>query len=122
MGILQIRKTHGYRDGWSYLDEWEDIGTYEIEARGEKDYDPDSYEDAFSQVLMVRVESDASLDDIRRALQAAFSGSHCQHEYDCCGCYSYYATATPLTRDSEAKASGTEASYWRVVYSGSRNY
>ena len=109
--ILEIRKTHRYRDGWSYEDEWEEIGEFEVMARGEKAYDDESYEEAFTQNLFVHVKSEASEEDIRRALQNTLSGSSCRHDYDCCGCYSYYAVASPLTRD-----------YWLVKYSGSRNY
>ena len=108
---LRVRKTQKYRDGWSFLDEWEDIGSYHIKAESPKIFDEEDHEDSFHQNLFVRVSSDASHSDIQRALEQELSGSSCQHEWDCCGCYSYYATARWLSDD-----------LWLVLYSGSRNY
>lgn len=48
---------------------------------------------------------------IRNALRNEFTSHGCHHEYDCCGCRSYYASFKQLTHRK-----------WSVVVTSSRNY
>lgn len=114
MEDLSIRMTHRYRSGWAGLDDWKSVGQFEIEARGKAEEDEEDMCEGRSQPLFVRVEKARKVTDdtIRRALQSQFSYSHCQHEYDCCGCRSYHAF------DVRKLGKG----YWLVVQTSSRNY
>lgn len=114
MPILQKKLTHKYRDGWDYLDEWEGLGRYEhVMYGGVKEVN--DLEQSQSQEMLIRVtdiEPTVTEDDIVRALKNTFTFSHCQHDYDCCGCRSYYAQKVlPLSKG-----------YYLINQTSSRNY
>lgn len=111
---LERRVRRTYRDGWSYLDPHEDVGTAIILQRsGYHVYDDDGYEGAHSSVvLMVTSASNASPAKVKEAIQDTFGGSNCQHEYDCCGCWSSYAHNIHHVEDN----------IWSFDISASRNY
>lgn len=113
---LVRRVTHKYVGTYRHEDEWEDLGRVYRVATGEPEYpEGDNLEDAYSQKLFVRVELcdgvDASERDIKRALQDVYTSSGCHHDYDCCGCRSYYADASHLRDDM-----------WMVDIYSSRNF
>lgn len=88
---LEVRKTHRYRDGWSYLDERQHVGTAVItpfrRVREAEDYDTGPV-----TVARARIPAGQDRELSIRALRDEFSGSGCQHEHDCCGCASYHAS------------------------------
>ena len=108
---LSLRKTRRYVAGWAHEDEWEDIGSFDIVAKSDPDVDEYDACEGTRVVLFVEVDTDASPEQIRDALHASFSGSSCRHEYDCCGCWSTFATATHINHN-----------LWRVETRSSRNY
>lgn len=115
---LERRVTHKYVGTYRHEDEWEVLGRVYLLATGKSEYpedDDDNLEDAYSQKLFVRVELydgvDASESDIKRALQDVYTSSGCHHDYDCCGCRSYYANASHLRDDM-----------WMVDIYSSRNF
>ena len=116
---LERRLSHGYRDGWSYLDRWEVVGTAERVtsytggevAGGEEDHcwRPGS-------VLRLNVKRENGVTDraIADAIRSTFSGSSCQHDYDCCGCVrDWVSDVVKVDRDNDG---------WLVVISRSANY
>lgn len=110
---LSVRMTRTYRDGWAYLDQWESIGSYTIEARSKLEIvDDEDYCEPSFQKIFLRVESEFSDDEVKKALRSEFTHSSCQHDWDCCGCRSYYANEVKELSDG----------YWVVHQSSSRNY
>ena len=57
---------------------------------------------------------DVTADEIKRALQSAFTSSPCGCSRDCCGCVTYYAKALPKYRHTNAE--------WVLIQSGTANY
>ena len=112
---LQKRVSHKYVDEYDYLDDWDSLGKVRTIARSEPEYDDreENIEDAYSVKEFVRVElyDDASEDDIRQALNDVYTHVGCAHEYDCCGCRSYWATSTHIKDD-----------LWLVSIASSRNF
>lgn len=116
MQTLSIKKTNKYVGTYDYLDEWQEIGTYEVLQRGTlEDTNPDEedYCDAGTAAHVIKVTSAADDDDIRRALESSFSKHGCHHDYDCCGCISTSARAV-----KDAYGDGR----WIVITNSSRNY
>jgi hypothetical protein len=109
---IESRLSHSYVQGYAHLDSWEGV----CDARTSKSYvvaEPSDEEasDGGSTALLVvltpaeleaakntyrRVAGDRRLSFNRwmnRAIEESLSGGGCGHEYDCCGCASYYADA-----------------------------
>lgn len=86
------RLTHKYRDGWADEDQWGDPIAFKVLA-GRMTEEPSGYDDG--GVYLARVVGHKRMDKALQAdaLASHFSGSSCQHEYDCCGCVSTYASA-----------------------------
>ena len=110
---LDKRITYKYNSSSSYLDEWERIGTYREVSIGEKlySYDEEDFCDTFMRYIIVDVKSDSPEKVISQALVDNYSFSDCTHEWDCCGCYSFFARAYPLGKNR-----------YCVEHSGERNY
>lgn len=114
---LQKRLTHKYVGEYQHEDEWEDIGTFEVLAIGQRRPDDEGgcapcdpiTTTAFGQVT---AEGDVNAEDIERALHDTFTSWGCACEYDCCGCRSYQV-------EEVEELSGR---YWKVVVNSSRNY
>lgn len=70
---LEVRKTHQYRDGWAYLDQWQDVCPVKL-YRVEED------------VIRLRLPWKLPRVLLVEAIRDSFSGSSCRHEQDCCGC------------------------------------
>lgn len=90
---LESRLSHGYRDGWSSLDEWQTIGTAKVLARRNL---RDKGEGSLSWTERVVVSRDtlaAGIETVERAIGSTLSYGGCRHEHDCCGCVSVSAYA-----------------------------
>lgn len=57
-------------------------------------YGHDLEETVTSRVCLTikRLYGNPTVDQIKLAIRQTFGGSHCSHEYDCCGCRSYYVS------------------------------
>lgn len=82
---LYNRVTDRYRDGWYHLDDWEPVAQVKMTAprlvREGNDYD-----DGGTYVRYFRRPAGIDQRKIYAAVRDTLSGSHCRHEYDCCGC------------------------------------
>lgn len=112
MKTLSKRLTHTYVGTCSHLDKWEDIGLYKEMARNQISKDDENPEETTVYEVAVYVESDKSKKEIEDALYSEFTSHGCSHDYDCCGCWSFYA--------SEIKY--IDQGTWRLKVSASRNY
>jgi len=91
---LYIRNTEQFRDGWSQLDRWQDIGTAKVLARRNFSADRDGGATWTERVIVPRETIRRyGAGEIERAIGSTLSSSRCQHEHDCCGCVSYSAYA-----------------------------
>lgn len=111
--ILQHRLTNTYVGTYRHMDQWEDIGKIDVLActvTDEDDVDPCEPQKA---TMLVCVQCDEPTHPMRieRALRDTYSAHDCAHEYDCCGCRSFSATAHHLSADR-----------YEVVIRSSRNY
>lgn len=105
---LSLRKSFGYRAGWAYMDEYQDIGEAHVdhytdaahENRDENDFSDDGDSRVTYKQVTVKAFKRVSRKKIMQALADSFSHSYCQHEYDCCGCRSYSARARHLWGDT----------------------
>jgi hypothetical protein len=114
MEALQLRKTHRYVGTFQHEDEWEDVGTFRIIARGEViDGAEDDYCEPTSQVLIAEVDAKDGIAsrEIKTALENSHTRAGCHHEWDCCGCRSYHATAEHIGGVT-----------WRITVTSSRNF
>lgn len=93
---LSRRVTHRYVGAYDHFDEWEPVATYEVRAQGtltppsgDDDADPC---DPWTEVLHLRVlpEPGQTPATIADAICDQFTKAGCGHDYDCCGCRSYY--------------------------------
>ena len=113
---LSLRRSHQYVGTWQDLDRWESIGSYMAVAWCSWSTDPDDMCEPIANISRVWVNTgshSASIDDIKQALRDTLTQSGCSHEYDCCGCRSYYVSRC----DYEP-----ESGEWLVTVSSSRNY
>lgn len=122
--LISLRRTRRYVGTWAHLDQWEDLGTAKVLANSAvygpekaeddwnrrvrrwpkhmrrrflKDYyaDPSCGPISYFRVVVPRAMLDVyGKDRVLQAIQDTFSRHGCSHEYDCCGCASYSATAT----------------------------
>lgn len=109
MQTLEIRKTRSYVGTWRHLDEWEDVGEFDVVGEWTT-LQMDNAEESTERVKIVCV----ACDDVElavRALRDEFSSYGCSHDYDCCGCWSHYAEAFHLKEDRYA-----------VIVNSRRNY
>ncbi|WP_274643992.1 hypothetical protein [Pseudomonas serbica] len=109
---IESRLTSRYVQGYAHLDNWERV----CDARKSKSYmvaapsDEEASDGGSTALLVVLTpaELDAAKNTYRRvagngrlsftrwmnrAIEESLSGGGCGHEYDCCGCASYYADA-----------------------------
>jgi hypothetical protein len=94
---LYIRNTEQFRDGWSQLDDWQNIGTAKVLARRNIVQDNEHHTGynwtervVVPRATLVRYGARA----VERAIGSTLTYSHCRHEHDCCGCLSYSGYAT----------------------------
>lgn len=95
---LSERLTDTYRDGWDYLDTWQEIGTATLTpARRIEHGDGHGYAGAW--VRHARLPAGQDLAASRRALENTLSASRCRCEHDCCvWCLSLIAETLTLSR------------------------
>lgn len=93
--VLELRVTHKYVGTHQHEDEWRYIGEFTVIRKDvwvlyeEDEFDPTEPMKA-EYLLTVNAEG-ATVEDIKQALKDTFTAAGCHHEYDCCGCRSYYA-------------------------------
>lgn len=85
MRNLEIRNTHKYVGTYRHMDDWTVIGTVNTVMSVDKADDKGECGVVFK---IVRVESDADHDQIRKALKDTFTSEGCSCMHDCCGCRS----------------------------------
>ena len=84
------RLTHRFTLGWSSEDQWGDAVTLKaLPARLTMESD-EGQSARYIQRLIA--PSDQRKADLSRAIADTMTSSRCRHEYDCCGCPSYYAS------------------------------
>lgn len=116
MTALSIRKTHKYVGTWADLDEWEDIGTVEELHSSSRIVDEEDPCQPTETLVEVRVDAPGrKKPEIIQALYSTFSRHGCDHEYDCCGCWSWRVTDTPRRREHHEN-------HWVFHMYSSRNY
>lgn len=120
MKPLELRITHKYVGTYQHEDEWKVIGEYDIlqsikwRKVDEDDYDPT---EPMAVDYWVKVTpEDATKEEVRKALKDSFTMGGCHHEYDCCGCRSYYAE-TPVLLEV-----GVDCEVWKIKVHSYRNY
>lgn len=115
MLTLEKRLTHTYVGTYQHLDRWETIGTGDEIGSRElplSEEEEEDYCEPRRREVFILVKSDKPEDDIKQALHDSYTQHDCHHEYDCCGCRSYYARDIKrLTGD-----------LWRVEVYSSRNF
>lgn len=107
---IESRQTSRYVQGYAHLDDWAQVCNARTTAtRVVAAPDEEEASDGGSTALLV-VLTPAQLSEAKnnyrrmagenkqtftrwmnRAIEASLSGGGCGHEYDCCGCASYYA-------------------------------
>lgn len=119
-GDLRLRLTNKYVGTYQYEDEWRYIGRYVIIAteRWRLDYDDDQDPDPtepMKQIYNLEIEdlsNDCTVEDVKKAIQDSFSHFGCHHEYDCCGCRSFYAKK-PVNYSDDGRYYTVEVNSWR---------
>ena len=75
-----MRLTRKYNTAYSYLDKWDEIGSYKTVASKHK-----SVEDGMKLLLIIEVEHEPEDEEhVKDAIYEAFQWG-CGCEYDCCG-------------------------------------
>lgn len=92
---LYERLTHQYRPGWRYLDDEEYRGTAKILKLQLVE---DNGIDGHQHKTRVIVPSNLANEDLTSVIEDTLNQSTCQHEHDCCGCASTYATAKRVSK------------------------
>ena len=112
MGTLSIRVTNKYVGRYRHLDQWQEIGTYEILKSHTVCTDEEDICEPQLTTHEVLVTSSSPEADVRKALDSEFTLAGCAHDWDCCGCRSFH------TRKTER----VTGDLWCVEVSSSRNY
>lgn len=112
---LYERKSFHYIDAYKHLDKEVWLGTAKVLVRKRSRDDCDEsydYEERNTTRYSIQLPPHNTKPSvIRNALYNQFAGSSCTHEYDCCGCRSYYANVKQVSHRR-----------WSVVVTSSRNY
>jgi hypothetical protein len=118
---LSVRLTRRYVGTYKHLDEWRDIGGYEVlETRTKHVDDADVTAPARTTIVVAIKCDDPDESDaiIRKALYDTFTHEGCHHEYDCCGCRSFSVTNIKRLH----RKSRLFDQMWRVNVYSSRNF
>ena len=103
--LLEIRRTRRYVGTYRHLDRWDRVGTLRRVQTHVRDIDPEDPCEPLEHQHIVCVEADRGVpsDQIEAALRDHYSSAGCAHEWDCCGCRSFYAeSVTRLDRSRYA--------------------
>lgn len=98
---IELRKTRTYVGTFQHLDEWQEIGTAEIYMTEAKHVgDDDGEEPDFTEPMVqhglvhfTKLNDGVTQAQVLQALRDSFTKNDCHHEYDCCGCRSFTASA-----------------------------
>lgn len=115
MPDLSLRVSHRYVGTWRHLDQWRVIGVYNKIKSETINSDATSEDicEPLDHVHSVQVIAAGATDeDIVKALTSEFTMVGCSHEWDCCGCRSYYANQVSKMADGR----------WEVRVHSSRNF
>jgi hypothetical protein len=118
MQTLELRVTYKYQDAWKSEDIWKEVGGYEIVSfeKWVKETDDMTEPNLHYYWVLVYPKLGIPVEEVRQALIDSFSHVGCHHEYDCCGCRSFYAS------NPERLASEVDWEEWKVTVNSSRNY
>lgn len=118
MQTLELKVTRTYVDTFSHLDEWKEVGKYEVIQSEQWDKVTDDMTEPTRFYYWVKVRPDLGVSDseVMRALTDTFSHIGCHHSHDCCGCRSFYA------REPELLSRDGEFEEWKVTVDSGRNY
>lgn len=110
---LERRLSHKYVPGWSYLDSHEPVGVAVIRCRDVEvdEEDPCEYT-TVTMIVEVHTDQVENSYTIMQAIRDSFGGGRCQHEWDCCGCWTTYVTEMAHATNNK----------WLVETRSSRNY
>lgn len=108
--LLNIRTTYKYNPGWVHLDEHFPLCTVRM-TPPRTTWISDDYDEEQRAVSYVRRPALVNHDLFKRAIEDTLSGSNCQHEFDCCGCWSRRVSVTRYRRRT-----------YRIVIYASQNY
>lgn len=98
---LEARTTHRYRDGWSYLDNFDYVGTAlvtpfrDVTPEPSEGICPDPSEGPV-HVARARIPAGQDRELSIKAIRDHYRGSSCRCEHDCCGCASHWANVRPV--------------------------
>lgn len=110
---LELRLTHRYVGEYQHLDDWSELGRFDVLAHSIVITDDEDICEPQRETLLVCVETyqPEPKDRIELALAQSNTAWDCGHEYDCCGCRSYSAQAKHLGHNR-----------YEVTIDSSRNY
>lgn len=118
MQPLELKVTRTYVDTFSHLDQWKKVGEYEVIQSEQWAKVTEDMTEPMQHIYWVKVHPNLGVTDseVRIALIDTFSHVGCHHDYDCCGCRSFYAKEPELlTRDGDIEE-------WKVTVDSGRNY
>ena len=119
---LELRLTHKYVGTYQDMDEWKTIGEYEVlssqkwKPMEEEDFDPTEPIMNYYEVAVIPHGLEYKAEEIHQALKDSFTQVGCHHEYDCCGCRSFYASKPEFLYQKE------DGLHYRIVVNSYRNY
>jgi hypothetical protein len=118
MQTLKVRITHKYLDTWKDQDIWKEMGEYEITKfeKWIKETEDILEPNLHYYWVTVYPELGVSVQDVRNALIDCFTHTSCSHDYDCCGCRTFYVTY------AEHLASDGVSEEWKVTVDSWRNF
>ena len=115
-GSLRVFTSRKYRV--TELNPWDYVGAYKVLASGRHwSEDEEDACDRFTDVMVIEanITGPFTEDDepsIEQIIKDTFNHNACEHDYDCCGCRSYYAWPVKHIKDN----------LWYVEVHSSRNY
>ena len=104
------RTSHHYIDEFKHLDGEKFVAKVRL-TPPKRTAEGNGYDDGGSWVQYLRVPRNVDKKELATALRHTMGYSGCTHEYDCCGCASYYVSA---------KSTGSRT--MKVTTNVSRNY
>lgn len=112
---LYIRMTNKYVGTYQHEDQWNYVGQItRIQSHVTESDDPEDATESMTHVHEVEVspEQAVSEEQVAKAIRDHYTKAGCHHEYDCCGCRSFYAS----------KPDYLGGNRWEVKVNSFRNY
>lgn len=118
MQTLELRVTHKYVGTYQHEDEYKKVGKYEVIQSEQWDKVTEDMTEPTTIYYWVKVHPNLGVPDseVRMALTDTFSHIGCHHDYDCCGCRSFWA------KDPELLSRDGVVEEWKVIVDSRRNY